>query len=81
MSAWGWVEMALGLIVVIGLLAVGVALLVHAGRRPSDAPHPQPSSSPEQLLAERFARSEIDAEEYQQRLATLRGMRTESGAG
>ncbi|MFB7123306.1 SHOCT domain-containing protein [Kitasatospora sp. NPDC056273] len=28
--------------------------------------------SPEQLLAERFARGEIDAEEYRHRLDTLR---------
>jgi putative membrane protein len=31
-----------------------------------------PSPTPEQLLAERFARGEIDETEYQQRLATLR---------
>ncbi|MFI9201609.1 SHOCT domain-containing protein [Streptomyces sp. NPDC053048] len=32
-----------------------------------------PPSSPEQILAERYARGEIDEEEYQRRLATLRG--------
>jgi len=30
-------------------------------------------STPEQVLAERFARGEIDEGEYRQRLATLRG--------
>ncbi|MFI0716705.1 SHOCT domain-containing protein [Streptomyces inhibens] len=29
--------------------------------------------TPEQILAERYARGEIDEEEYQRRLATLRG--------
>lgn len=34
---------------------------------------PGPRSGPEQILAERYARGEIDEEEYERRLATLRG--------
>ncbi|MFJ6618920.1 SHOCT domain-containing protein [Kitasatospora sp. NPDC091335] len=37
-----------------------------------------PGPAPEQLLAERFARGEIDAEEYRHRLETLRSV---SGPG
>ncbi|MFJ9695945.1 SHOCT domain-containing protein [Kitasatospora sp. NPDC101183] len=39
------------------------------GPGPGGAPH---GPTPEQLLAERFARGEIDEEEYRRRLATLR---------
>ncbi|MBA2807739.1 SHOCT domain-containing protein [Streptomyces sp. KM273126] len=34
---------------------------------------PGPRSGPEQILAERYARGEIDEEEYERRMATLRG--------
>lgn len=35
-------------------------------------PRERGSDGPDQILAERFARGEIDAEEYQRRLAVLR---------
>ena len=41
---------------------------------------PRPASA-EQVLAERFARGEIDDEEYRQRLATLRGADAAAGHG
>ncbi|MEU6537714.1 SHOCT domain-containing protein [Streptomyces sp. NPDC047000] len=46
-------------------------------RPPYDAPPPQhppygTAPTPEQLLAERFARGEIDEDEYRRRLAVLR---------
>jgi putative membrane protein len=80
MSAWGWVATAVCLILVLGLLTMGGALLVRLGRRASDGSSAQRPSLPEQLLAERFARGEIDTEEYQQRRATLRGAGTGGGA-
>lgn len=40
----------------------------HAATRP-----PSPSDGAEQILAERYARGEIDEHEYATRLATLRG--------
>jgi len=36
------------------------------------APAPRQASAPEQILAERFARGEIDEDEFHQRMATLR---------
>ncbi|MFJ1708882.1 SHOCT domain-containing protein [Kitasatospora sp. NPDC088346] len=47
----------------------------HLGHLPRQGPpNPQaaPPPSPERLLAERFARGEIDADEYRHRLDTLR---------
>ena len=46
------------------------------GQPPAAPPPPRTPASPgtpEQLLAERFARGEIDEEEYRHRLAVLRG--------
>lgn len=68
MGAWGYVAMTVSSLVFWGLLAAGVvALFRYAGR-----PHNVPPPAPEQLLAERYARGEIDDEEYRRRLATLR---------
>ena len=80
MSAWGWVASTLGVVLVLALLILGAVLLVRSSRRPSDGSSLGPSPrSPEQILAERFARGEIDEEEYRQRLAALKG--TGAGAG
>lgn len=72
MSGWGWALMTVGTITFWALVIVGIVLLVrylgHSGQQPT-----QPTHTPEQLLAERFARGEIDQEEYRDRLATLRG--------
>ncbi|WP_237323463.1 SHOCT domain-containing protein [Streptomyces sp. MOE7] len=45
------------------------------GSSPSRRPAPPADGGPEQILAERYARGEIDDEEYRRRLATLRGTR------
>ena len=70
---WGgiWVG-GLGILVnllFLGLVVLAVVLLVRALSRPG---HPAASSA-HQILAERFARGEIDAEEYQARLRVLNG--------
>ena len=55
-----------------GLLITGIVLLVRYLR--NDHPGQAPTaSSAEQVLAERFARGEINETEYRDRLATLRG--------
>ena len=80
MSAWAWVASTVGTVVVLSLLVLGAVLLVRTSRRPSDGPAPGSSPrSAEQILAERFARGEIDEEEYRQRLTTLKG--TSAGGG
>jgi len=69
MGAWGWIGMSVGMIVFWGLIIAGVVLLVRVVAR-SAGPHAA-AASPQQILAERYARGEIADEEYQQRLATL----------
>lgn len=73
-SGWGYAWMTLGMIVFWGLVVVGIVILVRYLR--SEQPRGETSAdrppSPEQLLAERFARGEIDEEEYRMRLETLR---------
>jgi putative membrane protein len=85
----GW---ALLMIVMMIFLLVGVAavvMLVIRSQRRSDQPQPNglsassrlsasgiSASVAEQVLAERFARGEIDGEEYRARLAVLRGSGT-----
>lgn len=50
-----------------------VALVRHFGRGDQQPPaRPSRPAPPEQPLAERFARGEIDEEEYRRRLAALR---------
>jgi putative membrane protein len=68
MGGFGWLMMTGTTIVVLALLGLGAYLLIRA-TRPSGA---ATTSSADQILAERFARGEIDETEYQQRLATLR---------
>jgi putative membrane protein len=54
------------------IVGIGVLIFRALGRTP-ERPHVQAGPSPEQLLAERFARGEIDEEEYRRRLDALRG--------
>jgi putative membrane protein len=61
----------IGNLLFIGLIVLAVVLVVRAFNRPG--PPTARRAVAEQILAERFARGEIDAEEYQARLRTLRG--------
>jgi len=65
-SWWWWFVMSGGMIAFWGFVAWVVVQLVRGGR---DAPN----TDPEAILAARFARGELDAEEYRQRLEVLRG--------
>ncbi|WP_043735016.1 SHOCT domain-containing protein [Nocardia asiatica] len=75
MSGWGYGLMTVGMVLFWALVIAGVILTVRYLAQPSapagGAPIVRPSA--EQVLAERFARGEIDADEYHRRLATLRG--------
>jgi putative membrane protein len=71
----GWILMTVGMVLFWALLITAVVLAVRylTGPRGSAAGPPgswQPRA--EDLLAERFARGEIDDDEYRQRLALLR---------
>ncbi|WP_179476219.1 SHOCT domain-containing protein [Mycolicibacterium vinylchloridicum] len=78
MSGWGYTGMAIGMVVFWALVIVAIVALVRSGagssqpRAAAQIPPPY-TESPEQLLAARFARGEIDEADYQQRLAVLRG--------
>ncbi len=77
MSGWGWFGASFGMIVFWGLgIAAFVLFLRALDRSQPSGPRapwaPPTSASPEQLLAERFARGEIDEEEYRRRLQVLR---------
>lgn len=66
-NGWAWLAMSLSMIVFWGMLIVGVVLVVRHSR--ADAPGRE---DPEDILRARFARGEIDAEEYQRRQDLLR---------
>ncbi|MFF3595405.1 SHOCT domain-containing protein [Kitasatospora indigofera] len=76
MGGWGYGFMAIGVLLILGLLVVVTVVLArHLGQVPPQGPPGGQATSPpspEQLLAERFARGEIDADEYHHRLDTLR---------
>jgi putative membrane protein len=70
-SWWGWLLMVVGMVGFWGLLIAVVVVLL---RRPGQSGGSDPGRpDPEEVLAERFARGEIDADEYHQRLQVLRG--------
>jgi len=66
MNGWDYAFTFLAWALVITGLIVLVRYLASAQRTPND-------TTPQQFLAERFARGEIDEQEYRTRLAALRG--------
>jgi putative membrane protein len=72
MSGWGWFVASVSAILFWVLLVLLIVLLLRTMSRGSGHPHGAMTSLPEQVLAERFARGEIDEEEYRRRLAVLR---------
>ncbi len=74
-GGWGYALMAIGMVLFWGAVIFGIAALVRYARRDGppvrDRAEP-PAPGPERLLAERFARGEIDEDEYHQRLTSLR---------
>jgi putative membrane protein len=77
LSGWGFALMTLSTVVFwAAVIAGGVALFRYLNRAPGQAGFRESRPTPEQLLAERFARGEIDEEEYRRRLDTLRSAQT-----
>jgi putative membrane protein len=74
-GGWGilWMVLSWGALVAIAWAALR-ALTTDGNRR-------EPPRDPRDLLAERFAKGEIDTEEYQERLRVLDGSRTRSTGG
>jgi putative membrane protein len=73
MSGWGWFAMSVSMVLFWALVITAIVLLVRYVGQTGQSGQPPTTRTPEQLLAERFARGDIDETEYQQRLATLRG--------
>jgi putative membrane protein len=76
MSGWGWLLMTLGMLGFWALVAVlALALLRRPGQSDQQPQPGQPDQQsrprPEELLAERLARGELDPDEYHQRLQIL----------
>ncbi|MGI5143706.1 MULTISPECIES: SHOCT domain-containing protein [unclassified Streptomyces] len=79
----GWFAMAVFLVLFWALIIAGVIALVRyltgthhhqqSGSRPPSGEPRWGSQRAEDLLAERFARGEIDEDEYRRRLTVLRG--------
>ncbi|MFF7969879.1 SHOCT domain-containing protein [Streptomyces sp. NPDC007905] len=75
-GGWGWFALSVGMIVCWALIALVFGALLHRTMaRPSETVPPtgtRPSGAAAgQLLAERFARGEIDEDEYHRRLTVL----------
>lgn len=66
---WGW-GMGLGSLLFVALIVVGIVLVL---RQPPPGEPRGGGTSARQILDERFARGEIDQEEYRRRRATLEG--------
>jgi len=75
MSGWGYALMTVSTVVFWAIVVAGIVALVRYLGRSGQPTWPPPTGTrppPEQVLAERFARGEIDEDEYRKRLDTLR---------
>ena len=76
---WGWggwvlmsVVMVLFLLALIAAIVVAIRYMSASNPAPRESPTSYARPGPEKLLAERFARGEIDEDEYRRRLSLLR---------
>lgn len=80
MGGWGYGLMGLTMVLFWALIIAGIVALVRTvGRAPRDSGFDATRPPPQRLLAERFARGDIDEDEYQRRLDALNA--AGSGAG
>jgi len=81
-GGWGMALMTASTLLFWGVLITGVVVLVrYANRGTSPAMPTGRQSTPQHLLAERFARGEIDEEEYTRRLQVLDAAATNRQVG
>ena len=76
MSGWGYAGMVIGMVLFWVLIIVGIIALIRSTTgatqtRVTATPHYRDYETPEQVLACRFARGEIDDTEYRNRLEVL----------
>jgi len=69
MDGWDWVWMTTMMVLFWGGIVAAVIVLVARGGTSPGTHH----ETPEETLRHRFARGDIDVDEYQQRLDALRG--------
>jgi putative membrane protein len=74
MTGWGYFLMGSSTLAIWVLVVAAVVLLARSSTSGTGGGprHSVDSSAPEQVLAQRFARGEIDDEEYRRRLDALR---------
>jgi putative membrane protein len=81
----GWLAMSLSIVVFWGLLIALVVWVVRSLRADTSCDNQGPSPAPgiraDEVLAERFARGDIDAEEFTQRRELLRSTGGGVGSG
>lgn len=74
----GWVLMALAMVVFWGLVFYAILALFHSAPTPGSGPD-EAAPDPRRILDERFARGEIELDEYQARRDALVQVTTTSG--
>lgn len=74
MGGWGYAGMGIGMVLFWALIIAGIVALIRfsSGGQQSGRTLPPGAPSPQQVLAERFARGEISDTEYRDRTAALR---------
>jgi putative membrane protein len=81
-GGWGMVLMIVSGLLFWGLIIAGIGLLVRStGRGGQQGTAATQTATPQQLLADRFARGEIDDEEYTRRLQVLHTAPGARGSG
>lgn len=70
-GAGGWIVMTLGMVVFWSILVFGVVAIFRGTRDAGSASGRTPRRDPMEILDERFARGEIDADEYHSRRQVL----------
>ncbi|WP_327347450.1 SHOCT domain-containing protein [Streptomyces europaeiscabiei] len=70
-SGWGWFGMSVGMVLFWALIITALVLVFRAANQPHEHTHTPATPTPQQILEERFARGEIDEEEYRRRVDAL----------
>ncbi|MEU1430148.1 SHOCT domain-containing protein [Nocardia sp. NPDC005746] len=72
LSGWGYAGMGVGMLIFWALVIGGIVLAIRFAVPDRGGAPRYESPSPQELLAQRFARGEIDEAEYTSRLTALR---------
>jgi putative membrane protein len=73
-SGWGYVLMIVSMVLFWGLVIAGIVFVARWAGSDRETPQsPSRAEDPRQVLAERYARGEIDEADYRQRLKVLSG--------